>query len=164
MNGAMLLPEFDHELAQTRKTLERVPAQHFGWKPHEKSYSLRDLATHVSNIPGWLPVTMDTEELDFTDSSFPEFVPESNAELLDHFDKGVAEARRALEAAGPERMMETWTLKSGGETVFAMPKAAVVRSFVMNHLIHHRAQLCVYLRLLDIPVPAIYGPSADEQG
>ena len=164
MTGAMLLPEFDHEFAQTRKTLERVPVQHFGWKPREKSFSLRDLATHISNIPGWVPMTLNVNELDMDATSFPEFVPESNAELLDHFDAAVAEARKALEGAGAEQLMETWTMRSGGQTVFSMPEAAVLRSFIFNHNVHHRAQLSVYLRLLDVPVPALYGPSADEQG
>ena len=164
MNGAALLPEFEHEFAQTRRSLERVAEEHYDWKPHEKSTSLRDLAVHLSNIPGWLPVTMNTEEMDFVTASFAPFVPSSTAELLERFDAAVAEARESLAAATPEQLQETWTLKADGQVLFTLPKAAVLRSFVFNHNVHHRAQLGVYLRLLDIPVPAIYGPSADEQG
>ena len=162
MSGAMLLPEFDHEFAETRKALERVPDDRFDWKPHEKSYSLRDLAVHLSNIPEWLSVTLETEELDFTASSFEPFVPERTAEILDRFDGAVAAARKALAGATPDRMAETWTLKSDGQEIFTMPKSAVLRSFVFNHNVHHRAQLGMYLRLLDVPVPGHYGPSADE--
>lgn len=164
MSGAMMLPEFDHEFAETRKTLERVPDDRFDWKPHEKSFSLRDLATHLSNIPEWLPITLDTEELDFTASSFEPFVPKSTAEILDRFDGAVEAARKALAGATPDQLAETWTLKSDGEEVFTMPKGAVLRSFVFSHNVHHRAQLGMYLRLLDVPVPGPYGPSADEQG
>jgi uncharacterized damage-inducible protein DinB len=164
MNGAMLLPEFDHEFAQTRRTLERVPADRFAWRPHEKSYSLRDLAGHLAQVPGWLPVTLDTAELDMDTASFDPFDPTSTEEILDRFDAAVASARAALADASPEQLAETWSLKAGGSVAFSMPKAAVLRSFVFNHNVHHRAQLGVYLRLLDVPVPSIYGPSADEQG
>lgn len=164
MNGAMLLPEFDQEMAETRRTLERVPSEHFDWKPHTKSYSLRDLAAHLSNIPEWLPITMDTEELDFTAASFDPFVPTTTEELLEHFDGAVKAAREALAGATSDQLVENWTLKSDGHEIFTMPKAAVIRSFILNHNVHHRAQLGVYLRLRDVPVPGPYGPSADEQG
>lgn len=164
MTGAMMLPEFDQEFAETRKTLERVPEGHFDWKPHEKSFSLRDLAVHLANIAEWLPTTLETDELDFTAASFEPFEPGSTAEILDRFDGAVASARKALAGATPEQLSETWTLKSEGEEIFTMPKAVVLRSFVFNHNIHHRAQLGVYLRLLDVPVPGPYGPSADEAG
>lgn len=164
MTGAMMLPEFDQEFAETRKTLERLPEERFDWKPHEKSFSLRDLAVHVANIVEWLPVTLDTAELDYTASSFEPFDPRTTAEVLDRFDGAVASARKALAGATPEQLSENWTLKSDGEEIFTMPKAVVIRSFVFNHNIHHRAQLGVYLRLLDVPVPGPYGPSADESG
>lgn len=164
MTGAMMLPEFDQEFAETRKTLERLPEERFDWKPHEKSFSLRDLAVHVANIVEWLPVTLDTAELDYTASSFEPFDPRTTAEVLDRFDGAVASARKALAGATPEQLSEKWTLKSDGEEIFTMPKAVVIRSFVFNHNIHHRAQLGVYLRLLDVPVPGPYGPSADESG
>ena len=164
MNGAMLLPEFDQEMAETRRALERVPSEHFDWKPHTKSYSLRDLAAHLSNIPEWLPITMDTEELDFTATSFEPFVPTNTEELLQHFDGAVNAAREALASATPDQLLENWTLKSDGQEIFTMPKAAVIRSFILNHNVHHRAQLGVYLRLRGVSVPGHYGPSADEQG
>lgn len=162
MNGAMLLPEFEHEAALTRKTLERVPADKFGWKPHEKSYTLKELARHLAEIPGWVSVSLDREVFDL-DTDAPERIePTTTQELLDLFDRGVAAARKALSGAGADVLQESWSLKAGGHVVLTMPKAAVVRSFVMSHSIHHRAQLGVYLRLLDVPVPSVYGPSADE--
>jgi uncharacterized damage-inducible protein DinB len=164
MNGETMLPEFDQEFAATRKCLERVPDDRFDWKPHERSFSLRDLAAHLSNIPEWLPITLETEELDFTESSFEPFVPGSTEEILDRYDRAVEDAREALAGATPEQLREPWTLKSDGTEIFTMPKGAVIRSFVFNHNIHHRAQLGVYLRLLDVPVPGPYGPSADEEG
>ena len=162
MNGQMMLPEFDHEMANTRKTLERVDDGRFDWKPHEKSFSLKGLAGHIANIPPWVKVTLDTEELDVgQDFDQPTF--ESTADILAYFDGQVAEARAALEAASGEDLMAPWSMVMEGETIFSMPKAAVIRSFIFNHNVHHRGQLTVYLRLLDIPVPAVYGPSADEQ-
>jgi len=162
MNGSMLLPEFEHEAALTRKTLERVPAEQFGWKPHDKSYTLKELARHLAEIPHWLPLSLDREVLDL-DTDAPERIdPSTTQEILDLFDRGVADARKALAEASEEVLQELWSLKAGGHVVLTMPKAAVVRGFVMSHSIHHRAQLGVYLRLLDVPVPAVYGPSADE--
>lgn len=163
MTGADLLPEFDHEFALTRTSLERVPEDHFDWKPHEKSYTLHELSAHLVQIPFWAPATLNTDLLDM-DEPMERDVPESLEGLLARFDAGVAEARKALEATPSETMDETWRMKAGGEIVMSMPKAAVLRGFVFNHNIHHRAQLGVYLRLLDVPVPAIYGPSADESG
>lgn len=163
MDGAMMLPEFDHEMANTRATLERVDADRFDWKPHEKSFSLRQLATHVAQIPSWVGVTLSTEELD-AGQDFPEPEIESTADLVELFDRNVAEARSALEAASGDDLMVPWSMVMDGEKAFTMPRAAVVRTWVLNHTVHHRAQLGVYLRMLDIPVPAIYGPSADENG
>jgi len=162
MNGATMLPEFDHEMANTRKTLERVPTERFDWKPHEKSFSLKELAGHIANIPSWVKVTLDTDELDVgQDFEQPTFG--STEEILSYFDEQVAEARAALESASGEALMKPWSMVMEGEEVFSMPKAAVLRSFIFNHNVHHRGQLTVYLRLLDLPVPALYGPSADEQ-
>jgi uncharacterized damage-inducible protein DinB len=163
----MILPEFDHEMANTRKTLERVPDDKFAWKPHEKSMSLGGLSTHLANIPSWTPQTFDRDELDIAPPGEPPYRVEeakSRAELLAAFDKNVASARAALEAAGDENWQGKWSLLMGGSPIFTLPRTAVMRGFVMNHLIHHRAQLGVYLRLLDVPVPSIYGPSADEGG
>lgn len=161
MDGRSMLPEFEHEAALTRKTLARVPLEKGDWKPHEKSYSLLALATHLADIPGWVDVTVQQDVFEM-DGPYEPTVPETVEQLLEHFDRNVAKARATLSGASSDDLMATWTMKQGGEVVFSMPKAAVVRGFVMNHTIHHRAQLGVYLRLLDEPVPSIYGPSADE--
>jgi len=162
MNGAIMIPEFDHEFAQTRRSLERVPEDNFDWKPHEKSFSLHQLAAHIAEVAHWVPVTLNMDVFD-VDAPHERVVPETLEEILTHFDEGVAEARGLIEAATAEQLMATWSMKQGGEVVHSMPKAAVLRSFIFNHNVHHRAQLGVYLRMLDVPVPAIYGPSADEQ-
>jgi uncharacterized damage-inducible protein DinB len=156
-----LLPEFDREMTTTRKLLERVPEAKFDWKPHPKSMSLADLATHVSTIPYWGEVTLTQPEIDLGGAGRAEAVT-SRAELLARFDKNVAATRAALVGKSDAELMAPWSLKNSGHTMFTMPKAVVWRSFVMNHVIHHRAQLSVYLRMHDVPVPAMYGPSADE--
>lgn len=163
--GESMLPEFDHEMANTRKTLERVPTDKFSWKPHEKSFPMGTLATHLSNLPTWTNVTIDLDEFDMSPNGVPVRAPEchSTQELLEAFDANVSKARAALAGISDEKIFQEWTLLAAGNKVLAMPRIAVLRSFVMNHLIHHRAQLGVYLRLNDIPVPSIYGPSADEQ-
>jgi uncharacterized damage-inducible protein DinB len=160
-----LLPEFDHEMDNTRKTLERVPEDKFDWKPHEKSTPLGGLATHIANLPGWASLTIKQSEFDLAPpGQGPIKVPQatSRQEVLDAFDQNRAAGREALAAASDEQLMGSWSLLSGGNTLMTLPRIAVLRSFVMNHIIHHRAQLGVYLRLLDVPVPSIYGPSADE--
>ena len=160
-----LLPEFDHEMANTRKTLERIPDNKFGWKPHEKSFAMGALASHLANIPNWATIAVKQDSIDVAPvGQEPLKTPQanSNAELLAIFDKNIADARAAIAGADDQLLMGSWTLLSGGKTVLTMPRVAVLRSFVMNHSIHHRAQLGVYLRLNDIPVPSIYGPSADE--
>ena len=163
----MIMPEFEQEMANARRTLERVPEEKFEWKPHEKSTSLGGLATHLANIPSWTTHTFDKDELDIAPPGAPPIRLEpakSTADLLAAFDKNVADARAALEKASDENWQGKWSLLHGGNPILTLPRTAVMRSFVMNHLIHHRAQLGVYLRLLDVPVPAIYGPSADEGG
>ena len=162
--AASLLPEFDLEMANTRKVLERVPEADFGWKPHVKSFSMGELAGHVASIPGWMTSTLTEDGFDFSPGGVPvEFPkPASVKEILALHDEGVAAARAALEAATDGVFLTSWSLLENGTPLFTMPRVAVVRSFVMNHLIHHRAQLTVYLRLNDLPVPALYGPSADE--
>lgn len=160
-----LLPEFDNEMVGTRKTLERVPHEKFDWKPHVKSTAMGGLATHLSNIPTWANFTIDQDSLDLAPGGKPlphMEMAKSNAELLATFDANVAKARAAIAGASDAELFKPWSLMSNGNTILTMPKIAVLRSFVMNHLIHHRAQLGVYLRLNDIPVPSIYGPSADE--
>jgi len=156
-----LLPEFDHEMTTTRKVLERVPEDKFAWKPHAKSFSLGTLAAHVAMLPAWGEETLTRSEIDIAGGR-PPVAPASKAELMATFDKNVAAARSALAGKTDAELLATWTLKRGGRAIFSMPKTAVLRSFVLSHLIHHRGQLSVYLRLLDVPVPSIYGPSADE--
>ncbi len=156
-----LLPEFDHEMTTTRKVLERVPEDKFDWKPHAKSFSLGALATHVAALPTWGAEALTRSEIDIAGSQSPT-APSSKAGLMATFDKNVATTRSALAGKTDAELLATWTLKRGGKAIFSMPKTNVLRSFVLNHLIHHRGQLTVYLRLLDLPVPSIYGPSADE--
>ena len=159
-----LLPEFDLEMANTRKVLERVPEADFAWRPHAKSFSMGELAGHVASIPGWMTSTLVDDAFDVSPGGVPASFPKAATvkEAVAMFDEGVPAARAALEAASDAAFLESWSLLASGEPLFTMPRVAVVRSFVMNHLIHHRAQLCVYLRLKDVPVPALYGPSADE--
>ena len=156
-----LLPEFDHEMTVTRKLLERVPEDRFDWKPHQKSMSLGQLAQHVATSPMWGRETLTKTEVDV---SQPEGLPPAitRAELLARFDEHVRETRAALANQGDGELMAPWALKRNGQTIFSMPRAAVWRSFVLSHLVHHRGQLSVYLRMNDVPVPSMYGPSADE--
>ena len=162
MDGAMVIPEFDQEFAETRRSLERIPEDKFDWKPHEKSFTLHQLAGHIAEIARWVPVTLNMDEFDL-DAPYDRVVPETKEEILAHFDEGVAEARSMIEAATSDQLMSTWSMKKGGEVTMSMPKGVVLRSFILNHNVHHRAQLGVYLRMLDVPVPGHYGPSADEK-
>ena len=159
-----LLPEFDNEMANTRKTLERVPDDKFAWKPHEKSFPMGGLATHLANLPSWGSLILSSDSFDVAPGGNPVKTPELNSTsaVLKQFDENTAATRAAIEAASDEDLFRTWTLQSNGKGLMTLPKIAVLRGFVMNHMIHHRAQLGVYLRLNDIPVPSIYGPSADE--
>ena len=160
-----LLPEFDNEVAGIRKTLERVPEDKLGWKPHPKSMTMGGLATHLANILTWAGIAIGTESLDLAPGGVPMAGPapvKSRKELLETFDQNVAAARQAIAGAADQHLLKPWALLHNGHQVLAMPRIAVLRSFVMNHSIHHRAQLGVYLRLNDVPVPSIYGPSADE--
>ncbi len=158
-----LIPEFDAEMANTRRALERVPMDKAAWKPHEKSMALGRLAIHLAELPGWVNVTVHTDELDFASGYNPPKA-ETTEDLLALFDKNVSEARAALDGASDETWRKPWTLRNGDHVIFTMPKIVVQRAFTMNHIIHHRGQLTVYLRLNDVPVPSIYGPSADEGG
>jgi uncharacterized damage-inducible protein DinB len=160
-----LLPEFDQEMANTRKTLERVPDDKLNWKPHPKSASFGQLGTHLATMPGWTLEAIGKESVDVAPPGEQPQAPEmlkSTKELVDRFDENVAKARAAIAGATDEHLFKDWTLLAGGRVILTMPRAAVIRSFVLNHTVHHRAQLGVYLRLNDIAVPAIYGPSADE--
>ena len=159
-----ILPEFDHEMGTTRRVLERVPEADFKWRPHDKSFNLGQLAAHVANIPTWVTPTIDNAIFDLAtlgaDARPKE--PTSVGELVARFDTNVKTARKKLEELTDATLLGMWTLKQGEHEVFTMPKASVLRTFVMNHLIHHRGQLTVYLRLRNIPLPSVYGPTADE--
>ncbi len=160
---AALIPEFDHEMASTRKALERVPEDKFGWKPHEKSGSMIWLAGHVAQIPTYAGFILGTEFFDIAAGGAPPPEPKTRKELLDMFDENVKKTRAELQSATDEQLMKPWSLKAGERVFFTQPRIGVLRGMVMNHLIHHRGQLTVYLRLNNVPVPAIYGPSGDEQ-
>ncbi len=163
--GQSMLPEFDQEMQSTRKALERVPDDKWNWKPHEKSGTVGWLASHVGTMVGWLPVTINTEELDYAPVGGPAFeLPKitNRKELLAEFDKNVAGARAALAKVSDAEMLKNWKLLAGGKEILSMPRVACIRGMVLNHLIHHRAQLTVYFRLIGVPVPGLYGPSADE--
>jgi uncharacterized damage-inducible protein DinB len=161
----VLLLEFDHEMAGTRKTLERVPDDKFGWKPHAKSMPMGRLAGHVALNPSWGAMIINNESLDLAPPGAPPYrpsFPDSRAAALELFDKGVAELKAALIAASDQQLMQTWSLLYGGNALYTGTRMAALRGIILNHTIHHRAQLGVYLRLNDIPVPGMYGPSADE--
>lgn len=154
-----LLPEFDQEMAVTRRLLERVPSEHGEWKPHVKSFALGHLAQLVSWMPGWITNTLEETSLDLAGGVGYSF--ETTETLLVGFDENVRGARAAIAAAADEDYGVTWSLTHGDKVLFSAPRAAVVRMHI-SHLVHHRGQLTVYLRLLDVPIPSIYGPTADE--
>lgn len=157
---AAILQEFDNEAGTTRRVLERVPTDKLGWKPHPKSMSLGTLALHVAASPAVICGWAEQDETNFKGDPSPS--PASTAEILAAHDAGVKTVKDTLGRIGDEGLKKMWTAKAGDQTLMQMPKAALVRAIVMNHWIHHRGQLSVYLRLLDVPVPSIYGPSADE--
>jgi uncharacterized damage-inducible protein DinB len=160
-----LLPEYDHEMATTRRLLDRVPEAEFPWKPHDKSMTLGQLSGHIANIPMWCSATLGASELDLAtmgEAARPK-PPVSRAALLKDFDDKVAAARADLAKSTDPELLAPWTLKSGDQVFFTMPRISAIRTFVMNHLIHHRGQLSVYLRMQNVPLPPIYGPTADEQ-
>jgi len=159
----MLLPEYDQEMASTRKLLERLPEKVTGYKPHEKSMPMNRLAGHVAELPGWTKETFTREVLEFDMESYKPFEPKTRNEVLEMFDKNAMAGREALAAAKDEDFPVIWSLKdTKGNTIFSMPRAGCYRGMVMSHMIHHRAQLGVYLRLNQIEIPGMYGPSADE--
>lgn len=161
----MILPEFTREMATSRKALERVPEGNPDWTPHPRSMKMGRLAGHIAELPGLITTALSQEALDFRPPGAPPrtpFVMSTREGLLQVFDKNVSAASAAIAGVSDEDLMKTFTLSAGGKVIFTMPRIAVLRGFVMNHVIHHRGQLCVYLRLNDVPVPSIYGPSADE--
>lgn len=156
------LGELDHEARTTRKVLERVPTEKFGWRPHEKSMTMGELAAHVADMYTWYSGTLDADEIDFA-AGYKVPSPATTEELLEMFDQNVLAATDSIKRAEADEVFrKNWKLRSGEHIFFELPKASVLRTMVANHIIHHRGQLAVYLRLNDIPVPAIYGPSADE--
>ena len=161
-----LLPELDQEFKNTKKILERVPDDKFDWSPHDKSFSLGGLVSHTAALPMWATTTLNEDSFNIApaDGEMPQTPQATNsAEAVKMFEASAAQAREALAAMSDEDLHKPWSLMAGDETMWTQPRIAVFRSMIMNHLIHHRAQLGVYLRLLDQPVPAVYGPSADEQ-
>jgi uncharacterized damage-inducible protein DinB len=163
--GQALLPEFDHEMAGVRRTLERVPEEKFDWRPHPKSGTMGSLASHLATLPAFAVRAIETESFELAPGGKPPSGPpklKTRQEVLETFDTNRNAARAAIAGASDEHLMKTWTLLYNGKTVLALPRAGVLRGPFMNHTIHHRAQLGVYLRLNDVPVPALYGPSADE--
>jgi uncharacterized damage-inducible protein DinB len=155
-----LLPEFDQEMGTTRRVIERIPSEKGQWKPHPKSFSLGHLTQLVSGMPSWIANTLREKYLDL--GSYPGYSYEKTADLLKAFDKNVAEARAAIAGSRDADFQVPWSLKHGERVIFTMPRGPVVRTHI-NHLVHHRGQLTVYMRLLDVPVPSIYGPTADEK-
>lgn len=156
------LPEFDREMGSTRRLLERVPFDDPQWTPHAKSMSLLKLATHITEIPNFGLRAMTAKEFDVAAPREPKPPVTSAAELVARFDANVAAAREQLVGKTDPELMVPWKLVNGGKEVFTLPRIGVLRTLLLNHIIHHRGQLSVYLRLRDIPLPSIYGPSADE--
>jgi uncharacterized damage-inducible protein DinB len=160
-----LLPEWEHEMSTTRKTLERVPEDKVDWKPHNTSMPMGRLAGHIAEMAGFAAQTFQGDSFDFRPAGAPPMEPtvmKSRKQLLEIFDKNVAAAKAAIAKASDEDFLKTWTLLNGGKTFFAMPRIQVLRGMILNHVIHHRGQLSVYLRMNQVPVPSIYGPSGDE--
>ena len=160
--AASLIAELEQEGATTRKVLERIPPETFDWKPHEKSMTMGKLATHVAEMHGWTMPTVLQPELDFAKMDYKPFEPKTTEDLVQHFEKNFNEAIETLKGAADDIWFEPWSLKNGDTTYFTMPRVVVMRSLVLNHIVHHRGQLSVYLRENNIPVPPMYGPSADE--
>jgi uncharacterized damage-inducible protein DinB len=160
-----LLPELENEMASTRKMLERVPDEKWGWKPHAKSFSMGDLAGHIANLASWLEMVITSDSFDVAPGGqrpAKRQGPQNSQQLLAEFDANVAKAAASLKGADDALLAKPWSLLWGGQPIFTMPKSEVLRSAVMSHSIHHRGQLSIYLRLNDIPMPGMYGPSADE--
>ena len=159
-----LLPEFDREMGQTRKVLDRVPDGQFDWRPHPTSVALGRLAEHLAEMPLWATTTMAQGGIDMMTLRPAEYKsPTNRTEVLAMFDANLKAARPQVANKTDSEFDAPWTLKAGGKQVFTMPKASVMRSFVINHMVHHRGQMTVYLRMLGVKIPSIYGPSGDEQ-
>jgi len=162
-----LLPEFDNEMAITRKCLERTPGDKLAWQPHQKSMSVGRLASHLAEIPSWGRITVEHESFDVAPPGGAPYQPrvfDSVEAILEVFDKNVSDARAAIAGVSDADLLKPWSLLQAGNTIFTMPRIGALRAFVFSHNVHHRGQFTVYLRLNEVPVPAIYGPSADEMG
>ena len=157
-----VLAEFDHEAATTRRLLERVPDDKFDWKPHQKSMTLHQLTTHLADMPSWMATVGPQEELDLSTPMDRPEPPRTTEELLSRYDQNVETFKKFAREVADEAMFQPWRLRTGDKVHFEIPRAAAIRTFILNHFVHHRGQLSVYLRLLNVPLPSIYGPSADE--
>lgn len=157
------LVEFDHEMAATRRVLERIPEDAFGWQPHERSFSMGGLAAHLAQLPHWGQQILDADHYDVAGASGRPPASSSCAEVLATFDRHVAEVRRAVLSRSDAELAAPWTLKKAGHTVLSMPRLAALRRYLLHHVIHHRGQMTLYLRLRNIAVPPLYGPTADER-
>ena len=163
--GKSMIPEFDMEMANTRKMLERIPDDKLDWKIHEKSNTIGWVANHLADIPAWVDMTLSHDAFDVEPEpgqTYQQPNEQSAAAIVALFDKNVSQARRLLEEVEDQKLHEPWKLLKQGEEILTMPRIAVIRTWVLNHTIHHRAHLCVYFRVNDVPVPGLYGPSADE--
>lgn len=158
-----LIAEFEHEAQTTRKHLERLPEDKRDWRPHERSFTAVALASHITEMLGWTETIVNQDGLDFDPSTYKPYQASSVADLLKTFDDNVAKSKQALAGASDDTLSQSWSIKIAGKVWLEKPKAAVLRDIAFSHIIHHRGQFSVYLRLLEIPVPATYGPSADEQ-
>jgi uncharacterized damage-inducible protein DinB len=159
-----LLPEFDREMGLTRRVLDRVPDAQFAWSPHPTSVTLGRLAEHLAELPLWASITMTQSSLEMTTPRPDGYQsPATRQAVLAMMDVNIAKARLELVGKTDAEFMAPWTLRAGGKEVFTMPKAAVMRNFVLNHIVHHRGQMTVYLRMLGVAIPSIYGPSGDER-
>ncbi len=157
-----IIAELQHEAATTRKLLERVPEEAFSWQPHEKSMTLGRLAGHIAELYTFAAPILNQDELDFATGNYEPFSPADAAELLEKFDKNVADAIEILKTQTDDRLLAAWRMRSGEQVFFERPRITVIRSFMLNHIVHHRGQLSVYLRLQNVPLPPMYGPTADE--
>ncbi|MBK8550452.1 MAG: DinB family protein [Ignavibacteria bacterium] len=157
-----LIAELQQEAASTRKMLERVPEKSFSWKPHEKSMALGQLSHHLAEIPDWVSASVEQDELDFATFNYVPIEETTTEALVKVFDEKVKKAVECLKNASDEKLSGNWTMRNGEKVYFTMPKTAVIRYFVLNHAVHHRGQLSVYMRMLDVPLPSVYGPTADE--
>ncbi len=158
-----ILPDFDQEMAATRRVLERVPEPAMDWRPHPKSFSMGELATHLAQIPHWGTTILTRDDYDLASGGARAAACATVREVLETFDRHVSEVRRGLVDMADGQLLQPWTLRRGAQVVLSVPRIAAVRSFVIHHAIHHRGQLTVYLRLNDVPLPPVYGPTADER-